>query len=64
MACFLTSKLDSLVPIPLTEFSADQPVERPVLIVKQTVIYLAQSLNSHMRDLLFSNNNDELKAIF
>jgi len=64
MACFLTSKLDSLVAILLTEFSADQPVESPVLIVKQTVMYLVQSLNSHMRDLLFSNNNDELKAFF
>jgi hypothetical protein len=56
--------LDSLGPILPTVFPADQPVGNPALIVKQTVMYLVQSLNSHMRDLLFSNNNDELKALF
>jgi hypothetical protein len=34
------------------------------LDIKRTVIYRAQTLNSHMRDLLFSNNNQTLKAFF
>jgi hypothetical protein len=56
--------LDSLGPILLTDSPAVWPIGMPVFIVKYSVIYLAQSLNSHMRDLLFSNNNEELKALF
>jgi len=36
----------------------------PELDIKRTVIYRAQTLNSHMRDLLFSNNNQPLQDFF
>jgi hypothetical protein len=44
--------------------SGGNAVEIPDLIVKLSVIKVAQGLNSHMRDSLFSNNNDELKVFF
>jgi len=44
--------------------SGGNAVEIPDLIVKLSVIKVARGLNSHVRDLLFSNNNDELKVFF